>query len=84
MRTLGEGILSSTMFAILSTVHTTTHHTPSQLVFGRDIILNINQKFNWQLVKQPKQGYQKENCHRQSHVYHTRDKVLLKNPWKKN
>ena len=37
-----EGILSSNITAIKSTVHTTTHHTPSQLVFGRDIILNIN------------------------------------------
>ena len=61
-----EGILSSTMFAIRSTVHTTTQHTPSQLVFGRDAILNINQEANWQLIKQRKQalinkGNQKEN-----------------------
>ena len=39
-----EGIHSSTMFAIRSTVHTNTQHTPSQLVLGRDAILNINQK----------------------------------------
>ena len=82
-----EGILSSTMFAIQSTVHTTTQHTPSQLVFGRDAILNINQEANWQLIKQRKQalinkGNQKENHQRQSHVYHTGDKVLLKNAWK--
>ena len=37
-----EGILPSTMFAIRSTVHTTTQHTPSQLVFGWDAILDIN------------------------------------------
>ena len=43
-----EGILSSTMFVICSTVHTTTQYTPSQLVFGRDTILNINQEANWQ------------------------------------
>ena len=42
-----EGILSSTMFAIHSMVHTTTQHTPSQLLFGRDAILNINQEANW-------------------------------------
>ena len=41
-----EGILSSTMFAIRSTVQTTTQHTPSQSVFGRDAILNINQEAN--------------------------------------
>ena len=38
-----EAILSSTMFAIQSIVHTTMQHTPTQLVFGRDAILNINQ-----------------------------------------
>ena len=37
-----EGILSSTMFAKGSTVHTTAQHTPSQVVFGRDATLNIN------------------------------------------
>ena len=34
-----EEILSSTMFATRSIVYTTTQHTPSQLVFGRDAIL---------------------------------------------
>ena len=56
----------------------------SQLVFGRDAILNINYEANWQLIKQRKQvlinkGNQKENCCRQSHVYRTVDKVLSKN-----
>ena len=46
-----EGILSCTMFALWSTVHTTTQHTPSQPVFGRDAILYINQEVNWQLIK---------------------------------
>ena len=77
-----KGILSSTTFAIRSTVHTTTRHTPSQLVFGRDAILNINQEAIWQPIKQRKQalinkGNQKENRQRQSHVYQqTGDKVL--------
>ena len=62
-----EGIHSSTMFAIWSTVHTTSQHTLSRLVFGRDAILNMNQAANWQLIKQHKQalinkGNQKENC----------------------
>ena len=42
-----EEDLASTMFTIRSTVHTTTQHTLSQLVFGRDAILNINQEANW-------------------------------------
>ena len=75
-----EGILSSTMFA-------TTQHTLSQFVFGRDVILNINQEANWQLIKHCRQalinkGNQKENCSRQSHVYHTGGKVLSKNALK--
>ena len=41
-----EGILSSTMLAIWSMVYTTTQHTQSQLVFGSDAILNINQEAN--------------------------------------
>ena len=82
-----EGILSSTMFTIRSTVHTTTQHTPSQMVFCRDAILNINREANWQLIKQRKQaliskGNQKQNRRRQSHMYCTEDKVLLKNAWK--
>ena len=71
------------MFAIRSTVHTTTQHVPSQLVFGRDAILNINQKSNRQLIKERKQalinkGNQKENRLTQYHVDYTGDKVLLK------
>ena len=41
-----EGVLLSTMFAIQSMVHTTTKYAPSQLIFGRDAILNINQEAN--------------------------------------
>ena len=87
MRTLEKKIILSTMFTIRFTVHTTTQHTPSQLVFGREAILDINQEANWQLIKQYQQvltnkGNQKENHCRQSHVYHTRDKVVLKNVWK--
>ena len=47
-----EGILSFTMLAIWSMVHNTMQHTPSQLVFGSDMILNINQEANWQIIKQ--------------------------------
>ena len=51
-----EGILSPTTFAIWSKVHTSTQHIPSQLIFGWDAILNINQEANWQFIKQRKQG----------------------------
>ena len=45
------------MFAIQSKAHTTTQHTQSQLVFGRDAILNINQEANWQLIEQHKKAF---------------------------
>ena len=76
-----EGYLSSTIYALRSTVHTTTEQTTSQLVFGRDVIIDINHESNWQSIKQHKialinEGSQKEYCRRQSHVYRTGDKVL--------
>ena len=46
MRTLGK----ATMFAIQSTVHTITQHTPSRLIFGGDTILNINQEADRHLI----------------------------------
>ena len=36
-----SGILSAASFAIRATYHTTLRATPTQLVFGRDAILNI-------------------------------------------
>ena len=51
-----DGILASTMFALRATVHTTTRHTPAQLVFGRDSILNTRHEVNWKLIKKRKQA----------------------------
>ena len=71
---------------IQSTVHTTTQHTPMQLVFGRDAILNIAHDANWKLIKDRKQDLinknnAKENARRKHHVYNVGDKVLIKNDW---
>ena len=41
-----EGVLASTMFAVRATAHNTTQHTPAQLVFGRDSILNTRHEAN--------------------------------------
>ena len=41
-----DRILASTMFALRVTVHITTQHTPEQLVFGQDSILNTRQEAN--------------------------------------
>ena len=76
-----EGILLSILFTIWSIMHTTIQHTLSQMVFGRDAILNINQEANRQFIKQRKQvfikkGNQKENRHWQYHVYLTQSLIL--------
>ena len=81
-----DGILAATMFALRSTVHTTTQHTPTQLVFNRDSIINVPIEANWQLIKQRKQalinkGNERENRLRKDHTYKIGDKVLLKNAW---
>ena len=76
-----EGNLSSTMFAIRSMVNITRQHIPSQLVFGRDALLNINQEDIWELIKERKEATinkvnQKENRQRKSHLYLTEHKVF--------
>ena len=43
---LWEGIIECSMFIVCSTVYNTTQLTLLQLVFGTDIILNINQDTN--------------------------------------
>jgi hypothetical protein len=42
-----KGILSATAFAVRSTFHTSLQNTPGQLVFGRDMIFNIQHIANW-------------------------------------
>ena len=49
-----DGILASTMFTLCVTVNTTTQHTPAQLVFGQDSILNTLHEANWHLIKKRK------------------------------
>jgi transposase InsO family protein len=77
-----SGILSATAFAVRSTYHTTLRATPGQLVFGRDMILNIQHIANWKAIQDHKQmiinkNNQRENAKRLAHVYHIGDQVLL-------
>ena len=78
-----SGILAATMFAIRSTVHTTTQSTPMQLVFGRDAFLNIAHDANWRYIKERKQRLIKinnirENRKRVPYKYQIGDKVIVK------
>ena len=53
------------------------------MVFGRDMILNIQHQANWELIKQRKQriivkNNKQENAKRSPHIYRAGDHVLLK------
>ena len=76
------GILTSAAFAIRSTFHTTLKATPGQLVFGRDMIMNISHEADWQQIKANKlkkilSNNKRENKKRTPHEYKEGDKVLL-------
>jgi RNase H-like domain found in reverse transcriptase/Reverse transcriptase (RNA-dependent DNA polymerase)/Integrase zinc binding domain len=78
------GILSAIMAAVRSTYSTTTRATPSQLVFGRDAILNVKFTADWDKIRQRKQALIelnniRENAKRKAHTYEVGNKVLVKN-----
>jgi hypothetical protein len=78
-----KGILSATAFAIRSTYHTTLQKTPGQLVFGRDMIFNVEHAANWEYIRQRKQKLIKknnlnENAKRIPHTYEVGNKVMLR------
>ena len=78
-----KGILSATAFAVRSTFHTTLKQSPGQLIFGRDMMLNIKHEANWEFIRQRKQSIidknnEAENAKRIPHTYSVGDKVLLR------
>jgi transposase InsO family protein len=78
-----DGILAATMFAIRATYHTTMQATPAQLVFGRDVILNIPYAANWENIRERKQARiiqnnAAENKTRLPYVYNVGQQVLIK------
>jgi hypothetical protein len=78
-----KGILSATAFAVRSTFHTTLQNSPGQLVFGRDMILNIKHTANWEIIRMRNQNLiknnnKRENAKRIEHKYKLGQPVLLK------
>lgn len=78
-----KGILSATAFAVRSTYHTTLQRTPGQLVFGRDMIFNVQHTANWEYIRSRKQKLIKknnlnENKKRIPHTYSIGDRVMLR------
>jgi transposase InsO family protein len=79
-----SGILSAVAWAIRSTYHTTLKATPGQLVFGRDMILNVTHIADWHLIKKNKQtkidlNNRRENEKRIPHDYAVGEQVLITN-----
>ena len=79
------GILGVVTFATRATIHSTLTSTPSQLVFGRDTILNIHHEADWKLIKENQNkiilsNNKKENKKLREHNYKIGDKVMLKLP----
>jgi hypothetical protein len=77
--------LSAAAWAIHSTVHTTLDATPGKLVFGQDMLLPIQIKMDWALIRQRKQDIIyvnncRENAKCIEHEYHVREKVLSEKP----
>jgi len=78
------GILAAAAFAMRSTYHTTLQATPGQLVFGRDMVLNIQHEADWTAIKARKQELIRknnriENSKRIPHQYKVGDQVMLEN-----
>ena len=77
-----SGIISAVAWAIRSTYHTTLKATPGQLVFGRDMVLNITHNADWAAIKTRKQALinsnnKRENKKRIAKDYNVGDEVLL-------
>ena len=77
-----DGTLSAIAKAVRSTVHTTLMATPSQLVFGRDALINVGFEADWQYIKSRKQARinynnEKENAKRIPHEYKVDDQVMI-------
>ena len=78
-----QGIIAAAKFTCHATIHTTLNVSPTQLVFGRDAILNSRYEANWEVIRDRKQkridyNNKRENAKRIAHVYKPNDKVLLR------
>ncbi len=75
--------LSAAAYAIRCTYHTTLQATPGQLVFGRDVILPITMRADWNAIQARRQAMIEhnnavENSKRIEHTYEVGDKVTYK------
>lgn len=79
------GYLTSIAWALRSTIHTTLDTTPAELVFGRDMIMPIQFKADWEKIRVKRQlqinkDNERENKRRIKHNYNVGDKILVTDP----
>ena len=78
------GILAAAEFVIISTTNRLKGYIPGKLVFGRDMILLIKHKVNWEIIRQKNQTKINKdnilkNTIRADHGYRVGDKFMLNN-----
>jgi hypothetical protein len=79
-----SGLLTAIAFATRATIHTTLNATPSQLVFGRDAMINMDFQPDWESIRRQKQtrinkNNEAENAKRIPHTYRVNDLIMVKN-----
>jgi transposase InsO family protein len=79
------GYLTSIAWALRSTIYTTLDTTPAELVFGRDMIMPIQFKADWEKIRVKRQlkinkDNERENKRRIKHNYNVGDKILVTDP----
>ena len=75
-------ILSSIAWAVRSSYHSVLEATPAQLVFGRDMVVNLQFAADWQSISRRKQAQVdkdnlRENSKRVAHDYRPGEQVLV-------
>jgi len=78
-----EGVLVACRKATNSAVHTAARTMPTQLVFGRDAMLNASFQADWQFIKEQKQrlviqNTKRENAKQKPHAHNAGDVVAVK------
>ena len=77
-----ETALQSATLAIRSTVSTMSGYTPAQMVFSKNMIMQLAVTANWEKVKQLKRqaaktANERKNCLRVKYEYSKGDKILI-------
>ncbi|CAB9510525.1 Retrotransposon protein [Seminavis robusta] len=80
-----SSFLSAAAYAIRSTYHTTLEATPAELIFGRNMLLPVQFKADWEAIRARRQAMinknnERENSKRIAHTYSIGDMVSKARP----